>query len=329
MKHSKYVLVLVLAVLMLSLPACGDPPPPPNNNNNNGSSDTSPLITVALDYFGVRNTRWIPQQGGDPYAKVQLVVSVREGQKNLKTVAIPEEGIEGFDMDFFQTRALKDNMDPKIFSDTVDDDLTFYVAAYNVNKGPITKAQIDLISAYTGTDLSILKSFIPDRELIGTYWRTFSSSQLQGIEGNYEGGDGDLAVWFRVWSDNEPAPASEPTLLPDVKLLDVDMDQEVKCSGIVCPGYLVSYDYSYPRTLHIINNENFAITVEWKGHSSVTGDFDTGSIQVSAGATVPVSKNDLRYWELGPAEITYKLLYNEHELPSSWSGTVNVVSPCT
>ena len=326
-KTMKY-LVAILVLLAFVLPACAGAGSDNDNGSPNSNQPTSTPIDVRLDYFGVR---WNHQDPTDPVPwKVQLYLVVDDGETTTP-FRYPSDD-EGMNMESFH---IEDLGGQRVFyTSSVGDHLKISVLACSSEdketKLAIWKA-LETWDSAAGTIRQIYESLPLQTERVGYWEQYWSSTEKWGTEpGRYDGvGNDDLQVWLRIWSDNEPDPASEPTLLPDVKLLDVDMDQEVKCSGMYCPGSLLSYDYYYSRTLHIMNNEKFAITVEWKGHSSVTGDFDTGSIQVSAGATAPVSQNDLQYRELGPAEITYKLLYNGHELPSSWSGTVNVVSPCT
>jgi hypothetical protein len=50
----------------------------------------SPPITIALDYFGIRNTHWIPQVGGDPLAKIQLIDSIVRNKLPVKVRHIME-----------------------------------------------------------------------------------------------------------------------------------------------------------------------------------------------------------------------------------------------
>jgi hypothetical protein len=137
----------------------------------------SPPLTIALDYFGIRNTHWLSQMGGDQLAKIQLIAVVSDEKG---TLAIwPPQNIPNltFDMDYFQVEALKERMNPPvIFNGSATGTLVVYIAAYNVDKGAITKAQIDIISKWLGLpDLNRLKDVVPDRELVGYYWQACSA----------------------------------------------------------------------------------------------------------------------------------------------------------
>lgn len=282
-------------------------------------------MTIALDYFGIRNTHWISQIGGDSRAKIQLAVLVRDGQQNLAAFTIPREPIPPFDMDFFQVKAIKDNMAPEIFTGSATSSLTVFVAAYNVNKGPITKAQMDILSKWLGLpDLNILKAAIPDRELIGYYWHTWSPSENWGLGRHYdEQGDGDLRVWLRIGSDQMPEPAQQPVLKPNVKI-------EGKLPTSVKARTAFVYNASdFAFTLR--NNESFEFPIYWhlespsnpgteinyviyptEGKESVPGD---GAITVTA-----------KYWFTTPGNYQWKYVaeYPKGNPVASWEGTLRV-----
>ena len=109
---------------------------------------------------------------------------------------------------------------------------------YNISKGEITKSQIDIISKWLGfPDLNKLKDAIPDRELVGYYWQTWSPTSNWGIGGNYEGGDSDLKVWLRIGSGQMPEPAQQPALKPNVKIEDVALPLNAKPDFLHIPSY--------------------------------------------------------------------------------------------
>lgn len=263
---------------------------------------TSPSITIALDYYGIRNTHWIEQVGGDQQADIQLVVLVRDDQQNLATFSIPQNGIPSF-MEFFQVNALEDNMDPKVFTGRTSGSLTFSVAAFNINKNPITKAQLDVIKEWTGVDWSSLKYLLPDKELVGSYWHTWSPSQNWAIGGNYDNlydSNADLRVWLRVGTAGQmPEPVPKPVLKPDVTIVDLTLPTNAKVSG----GLLLT---TYPTTIRLKNKESCNIDVHWEAHSSVTGTYDSGDIIVPA-----KDFSDIKKWyyytTAGPCEITYTI----------------------
>jgi uncharacterized repeat protein (TIGR02543 family) len=300
-----------------------------NGNYTITANFASPIITIALDYYGIRNTHWVSQIGGDQQAKIQLVVSVLDDQHNLATLAIPQEGIPGFGMDFFQVNALSDNMDPKVWTGTATGSLTVYVAAYNVNKGPITKAEIDAISIWTGVDWSPLKALIQDKELVGYYWHTWSPSENWGIGYNYDNltdPNADLRVWLRVGSDQTmPEPIQRPVLNPDVKIVDLTLPSNAKVGG----GWPICTP-NYPTTFRLENKESCNIDVYWEGNSSVDGVYyDTGSRTVPAKGSLDITTVPWCYTTAGPYTITYTIYWSwrgdNRELDMK-SGTM-VVSP--
>jgi len=59
-------------------------------------------------------------------------------------------------------------------------------------------------------DLSKLKGAIPDRELVGYCWHTWSASDL-GVGERYDDQGGNLAVWFRIGAEQMPEPVEVPT----------------------------------------------------------------------------------------------------------------------
>lgn len=287
----------------------------------------SPNITIALDYFGIRNTHWIPQVGGDPIAKTQLIVVVSDEQHNLAVHAIPQEGIPGFEMDFFQVKAIKDNMAPEVFTGSATGSLTVYVAAYNVNKGPITKAQIDMLSKWLGLpDLDILKAAVPDKELIGHYWHTWSLSSNWGVGRHDEQGEGDLRVWLRIGSGQMPEPAQQPVLKPNVKIEDVKLPPDARIR--------TQWDYrSSDFSFILANYESFELPIYWRLESLPNSPrteinfiiYPTdGTVSVPDNGKVPVNA---KYWFTAPGDYRWKYIV---ECPkgnpvASWEGTLNVI----
>ncbi|MCX5998740.1 MAG: hypothetical protein NTU41_03900 [Chloroflexi bacterium] len=288
---------------------------PPTNTTTSTITSTPVPITVALDYFGIRNTHWISQIGGESNARIQLVAVVRDEQQNLKTLTIPPEDTSGFAMDFFQVHALKHNMSPVIFAGDAVGSVTVYVVAYNVGKGAITKAQIDLISAWTGLDWSVLKTFIPDKELVGSYWHTWAPSEwASGL--NQQGGDSNLAVWLRIGRRQLPDPAQQPALYPDLKITGLTLPTDARVS-------LGPYVYTdYYTTFTLRNSESFDLTVQWQAHSSVTGNYDGGTGVVRGNSQQPVSGH-YHYSETGSRTITVTVSYNGTQLDTK-SGTMTV-----
>lgn len=286
----------------------------------------SPPIKIALDYFGVRNTRWIPQVGGEPLAKIQLVMVVSDAQKNLATRTIPPEGIPGFDMDFFQVRAVREKMDPVIFTGSATGTLTVYVAAYNINKGPVTKAQIDMLSKWLGfPGLDILKTAVPDKELIGYYWHTWSPSSNWGMGRHDEQGEGDLRVWLRIGSGQMPEPAQQPILKPNVKIEDVKLPTDARIR--------TSLDYrSSAFSFTLANYESFELPIYWRLESSPNrpGTEINFIIYPTDGKVTVLGKGKVavnaRYWFTTPGDYLWKYIAEcpKGNQVDSWVGTLRV-----
>jgi uncharacterized repeat protein (TIGR02543 family) len=281
-------------------------------------------ITLALDYFGVRNTHWIYQVGGEDKAKIQLVVLIRDEQRNLATFAIPAEGIAGFSMDFFQVNALRDNMDPNIFTDTPIGSLTFSVAAYNVNKGPITKAQIDAISKWTGVDWSAIKTLVPDKELVGSCWHTWSASENFGIGSNYTLDDGNLKLWLRVGSNQTmPDPVPRPVLKPNIEITG-KLPTDVRTRFGICYN---QKNFAFTLT----NHESFEFRIYWHLETDSNPGTEingvpsptSSSLSISSGGSTPVT---YPYWFTTPGTYKWKYVaeYPQGNPVASWEGILTV-----
>lgn len=302
----------------------------PTNSDKNPSvtavfvPESSPRIHVALDYFGIKNTLWMSQIGGASRAKIQLVVQVRDDDTNLATFSIPPAGVQGFYMDFFEVIALDDYMSPTIFADVPTGSLTVSIAAYNVNKGPITKAQIDFISKWTGTDWSLLKDLVPDRELVGACWRTWSASDDFGVGRNYLLDDGNLKAWLRVGSAQEmPDPVSRPVLRPNVEVVG-ELPAQVRTR--------TTFYYNSARfTFTLTNHESFRFPIYWR----LETDSDPGTtinyiIYPTEGTlNVPGHSSLTRtypYWFRTPGEYKWRYVaeYPRGNPVASWEGTLTV-----
>ncbi len=276
-------------------------------------------VTIALDYFGIKDTHWISQVGGSSLASIQLAVLIRDEQKVLKAISIPPEPIPAYNVDFFQVIALKDNMSPEIFTGSPTGSLTVLVAAYNVNKGPITKAQMDILGQWLGMpEVGFLKSAVPDKELVGYYWHTWSPSENWGIGGNYQGdlNKDNLIVWLRIGSEQMPTPIQKPVLKPNVGIQSLSLPSDAKTSS-------GPYVYTvYSTTLKLANNESIDVTVNWQANSSVTGNFDSGTVTVPKNGYIDIPKS-YAYTKAGPVTITYTIYYRGTQLDTK-SGTMDV-----
>jgi len=285
----------------------------------------SPPITIALDYFGIRDTHYIPQVGGDPLAKIQLIVVVSDEQATLAVWPPPSVQDLYFDMDYFQVKELKDKLNPPIvFTGSATGTLVIYVAAYNVNKGPITKAQIDMLSKWLGfPELDILKAAIPDRELVGYYWQTWTPSVNWGIGKHYDGGDGDLRVWLRIGSGQMPEAAQKPVLKPNVKI-EGTLPTDVKARTTFV--YNAS-DFAFILT----NNESFEFPIYWRLETNSNPGTEInyviyptqGQESVPANGTITVTN---KYWFTTPGDYKWKYVaeYPKGNPVTSWEGTLRV-----
>jgi len=287
----------------------------------------SPPITINLDYFGIRNTHWIPELGGDPLAKIQLIAVVSDEQGTL--AVWPPQNVQNltFDMDYFQVEALKEKMNPPvIFNGSVTGTLVVYVVAYNVNKGEITKAQIDILSKWLGLpDLNKLKDAIPDRELVGYYWQTWSASSDWGVGQHYgEKGDGNLVVWLRIGADQIPEPVQQPVLKPNVKI------EFTPPTGV---RTRTQWEYrASDFTFTLRNNEPFEFPIYWHLETSSNPGTEInfliypteGKQRVPGNGTSTVTA---KYWftKAGNYEWKYVAEYPKGNPVAFWTGILNVI----
>jgi len=338
------IVTILLIGIMLVLGACTSPPssagPPqtspvstqqaPSETSPSPEQVKSPPITVAVDYFGIRNTHYLEQVAGDRLARIQLIVVVSDERGTLAVWPPPSAQNLYFDMDYFQIEALKEKLNPPVvFNGSATGTLAVYVAAYNVNKGPITKAQIDILSNWLGfPDLNRLKDAIPDKELVGYYWQTWTPLSNWGVGESYsERGDGDLRVWLRIGADQMPEPAQQPVLKPNVKIEDVKLPSGTRVRQ---PSEQYSYkvwDFAFT----IANNEAFTLPVYWHLESSYKPetkvfpyDYPTEGVQTIPGNGKVTVK--VQFWFTVPGSYQWKYIvgYPKGNAAASWTGTLMV-----
>jgi hypothetical protein len=270
---------------------------------------------VSLDYFGIKSTHQPPIIVAAN--KIQLYAVVDDGKRNQK-FSYPSGG-EGLPMEDFH---LQDLRRQTIFNTlSVGDYLRISIVAYSCEDKEAIAAIWKAIEAFQ-PGVRTLREFYENlpqkRERIGFYEHTWYPIDRWGIAtSRYEEKDGDLLVWFRIWSNTEPPSTPIPTLLPDVKIQSVDLPSEVKRSA--WPGL-----YTYPHTLTIVNNESISVKVEWQVNSSATGNFASDEVLVPANGHKAIT---IRPWYENPpgvVKITYTISYKGTELDSR-SGTVNVI----
>ena len=281
-------------------PTPPEPTPPP------------PAIQVALDYFGVKDTHQPPISVSENL--IQLFIVVDDGETS-KQFLYPRSG-DGLPMDYFQ---LVDLDEQTIFqTSSVGDQLTISALAYSCTD---KQAILDLGRALEsfqpgiGSVLDFYEKLPQSKELIGWYEHTWYETEEWGAnQEEYEAkGENDLKLWFRIWSDKEPAEIPKPLFVPAVKIQDVELPTDAK------PGYT-----KYPISLWLVNDEMFNVPILWEAVSSQTRKFDSGK------ATVPKNGKPLEirrsyYWEVGDRTITYTVYYyfNNAKL-DTWSGALNI-----
>ena len=285
-------------------------------------------VTVALDYLGVRDTHWLSQVGGEAHARVQFVIVVSDETGVLEACTIPPEGIPGLEMDYFQVKPVKDYLSPEVFSGPVTEALTIYVAAYNVNKGPITKAQMDVVSQWMDMPgLTALKSMVPDKELIGYYFYTWSPQDDWGVGRHDEQGDGDILVWYRVGNGQMLEPAGMPVLKPNVTIENVSLPTNVRVRQ---PSEMFFYD-TWPFEFTIANHERMQLTFTWRLESTCKPETKVGTLIYPTEGQVTVPGNgrttiQSQYWftKAGSYDWEYVVEYPKGLETASWQGTLNV-----
>jgi len=274
---------------------------------------TSPAIQVTLDYFGIKDTHQ-PSIYIAPN-KIQLYVVADDGKTKMK-FSYPSSG-EGLPMEYFQLENLGEQT---IFhTSSVGDHLTISVLAYSCADKEATLSlgrALQTFEPSMGTLLDFYEKLPQSKELIGWYEHTWYATDEWGIkQGKYEAeGQGDLRLWFRIWSNREPTPIPRPLFIPEVRIQDVKLPANAK------PGFM-----QYPITLSLVNSEKFDVPIRWEAISSITGKFDSGTATVPKnGKLLEISKS--YFWEAGNRTITYTVYYyyNNAEL-DTWSGTLNVV----
>ena len=313
------------APVYVPAPSLSSPSPTPSSTSEPSVPVESPPITISFDYFGIRDTHWMPQVGGGPRATVQLIVVVSDERGTLAVWPPPSvQSLTTFDMDFFQVEALKDYTNPLIFKGSVSGTLAIYTAAYNLSKGQITKDQIDFISEMLGLpNLNKLQDAIPDRELVGYYWHTWSASSDFGVGERYDEQGGNLAVWFRIGAEQMPEPVEKPVLKPNVKV-EGELPTDVKARTAF--GYNSS-DFAFTLT----NNESFEFPIYWRLETTSNPGTEInyviypteGQESVPANGTIMVTN---KYWFTTPGDYKWKYVaeYPKGNPVTSWEGTLRV-----
>lgn len=262
-----------------------------------------PPLNIRLDYFGVKDNHG---------SYVQLVVVVSDG-KTTKLHLIPQ-GKDYYRMDNYELM----NMDQRqIFhTDSLAGDLTVNILAYNRNYLKQQNLELlDMLEGLAGNPYPEIRNAIESTpeydERIGEYNFQWNCNEPLPVGQYNERGIEDLRVWLTIWSDTSPDP-----WLPHVKIHSVELSSNAKVRGLLNSFIL------YNNTLKLDNDESFDIELDWQGHSSVSGVFDSGSVTVPKRNSISIKKG-YYYETAGIAEITYTITYKGTQL-DSWSGTLNI-----
>jgi hypothetical protein len=274
----------------------------------------NPPIQAALDFFGIKNTH---QPSATAVSnRTQLYVVADDGKKTWN-FAYPSNG-EGIVMTYFQ---LEDLSQQKIFDTSrVGDYFRISALAYSCADNEATLSVLRALQQYKpsmGPLVDFYDKLPLSKELIGWYEHTWLPVDEWGTEqARYAAeGSGDLRLWFRIWSNTEPAAFSKPLFVPDVRIENVKLPTNAR------PGC----EQRYPITLSLVNNEEFDVPIEWEAESSMVGEFDHGEAIVPKNGQLDITKN--YWWEAGERTITYTIYYywNNAKI-DTWLGSLNVTS---
>jgi hypothetical protein len=124
----------------------------------------------------------------------------------------------------------------------------------------------------------------------------------------------DFATYDIVYCVNDMGyfKGSPSLYSPNVKIQSVTLPSNVKANS----GF-------YSTTFRLVNNESVGLIITWQSHSSVTGNFDSGSIVVPKNGYVDVTRS-YYYTVAGAVNLTYTIYHNGNQI-DTWSGTMNVL----
>jgi hypothetical protein len=220
-------------------------------------------------------------------------------------------------MTYFETREIKQ----RVFqTSSVGDYLKVSIMAYNVYNRDDT---LNLLSAFeklgqpvAGSLKTIVES-LPKESYVGYYDSIWYPADNWGIGSYEEKGVDNFRVWFRTWSGSEPPLIPKPEFLPDIKIKSVTIPSPISL------GTWGNHQVNHKFTLE--NNENFAIGVRWVANSSLTGDFDSGTVDLPGNGSREITR-PITYSRKGTIQITYTIYYayNGKQL-DRWTGEVAVI----
>ncbi len=159
-----------------------------------------------------------------------------------------------------------------------------------------------LVVDWFGGDLS--RSFSYSASMSGEY-------ELQVYIGGGLPASGRLTADPLDWAPTA-APTSMPTCKPDIRIESVTLPSNAQANS----------GMQYPTTFKLVNNESVDFTITWQAHSSVSGDYDMGTVIVPKNGYADITRS-YSYTVVGPATITYSIYCNGTRL-DTWSGTMNI-----
>jgi len=266
--------------------------PPVPQNLPVAAQSTHPSLNVTVDYIGIKNA----YTSVDKYhSNVKIIVVVNDGKTNSDPITIPSAS-----MTYFETREINQ----RVFqTSSVGDYLKVSIMAYNVYNRDDT---LSLLSAFEKLGQPVAGSFrtivesLPKESYIGYYDSIWYPADNWGIGSYEEKGVDNFRVWFRIGAGSEPPLIPKPEFLPDIKIKDVTIPSSISL------GQWGNHQVTHKFTLE--NNENFAIGVRWAANSSMTGDFDSGTVDLPGNGSKEITKQ-YTYNKEGTAAITYKIYY--------------------
>ena len=279
-------------------------------------------INVTIDYLGIKCI-YQPAIYLAPN-KIQLYIVVDDG-KDIKQFAYPSNE-QGIVMDDFKLEDLGQQI---IFeTSSVGSYLRISALAYSCEDKDTVLAILEALRAFEPSAGTIKEFYqmLPQREeLIGWYESTWQPSQNWGTtQGKYEAvGSGDLRLWFRIWSDDEPEAIAKTNFGPDVRIVDVVLPSDAKKRGPLETIFV----NTYPSTLSIQNNEaidvEVYVSIKGQGRCLDIMGFTGGAITIPGYGHRDITTK-YYYETAGIRQITYTILYKGTEL-DIWSRTLNVV----
>jgi len=267
----------------------------PESNPPTQTQIMHPPINVTIDYIGIKNAYNPGNSLDSRHSNVKIIVAVNDGKTNSNPVTIPPAL-----MTYFDTREIKQRV---FYTSSVGDYLKVSIMAYNVYNRDDTLSLLaafeKLGQAAAGSLRTIVES-LPKESYIGYYDSIWYPADNWGIGRYEEKGVDNIRVWFRIWSGSEPSPIPKPEFLPNIKIKNVTIPSPISL------GVWGNRQVTHKFTLG--NNENFAIGVKWAANSSVTGNFDSGTVDLPGNGFKEITKQ-YTYTKKGTAEITYTIYY--------------------